>query len=591
MSFDAFMIRAVAHELDRALSGARVEKVLQPSKDEIFLALHRDSEHMRLQINAGPRAPRIGLTRENPENPKVPPMFCMLLRKHLTGAKIDRVFQKDFERVIEIEFETYDEMGFFTKRRLITEIMGRYSNAVLCTDDYKILNALRPVDFTTSSKRQLLAQMQYEMPPAQDKRDPMKETEEGFGAALGGEPLTDKSIMRVYSGISPLTARELIHRAEKTGEINVFSLWGEMKRVIDLANAHLYEPTLVQGLDGKGIDFSCFPITQYGAAAKTVAYQALGELTDAFFAENERREREKQRAYATERLMKNAEARLTKKLELQQKELEDTEKKSEYKQKADLITANIYRFSGKNERITVIDYVDDGNGSYLEKEVELKIERGLTAAEAAQKLYKKYNKAKNAEIEISAQIKKGEAELQYVRSVLDALSRCEGQAELDEIRLELTEAGYIKAAAEERRKAPAKGKKPQNPQKQLKSPLKFTTSTGLTVLVGKNNLQNDYLTFKVAAKNDWWFHVKGVPGSHTVLISDGREPDDDELTEAAVLAAKNSKAADEDKVLVDFTRIKNVKKPSGARPGFVIYEGYRTALVSPKNAPGNGEKI
>jgi predicted ribosome quality control (RQC) complex YloA/Tae2 family protein len=339
------------------------------------------------------------------------------------------------------------------------------------------------------------------------------------------------------------------------------------------------------------MEFSSFSVTQYGSAAKTVKYTTFGELTDAFFAENERREREKQRAYATEKLMKNAEARLMKKLELQQKELEDTEKKSEYKQKEDLITANIYRFSGKNERITVIDYIDDGNGGYLEKEVELKIERGLTAAEAAQRLYKKYNKAKNAEIEISAQIKKGEEELQYVRSVLDALSRCEGQSELDEIRLELTEARYIKSATEEKKKATSKGKKPQNTPKQLKSPLKFTTSTGLTVLVGKNNLQNDYLTFKVAAKNDWWFHVKSVPGSHTVLLADGREPSDEELTEAAVLAAKNSKAADQDKVLVDFTRIKNVKKPSGARPGYVIYEGYRTALVSPKSAPENGENL
>ena len=587
MSFDAFMVRAVAHELDRILSGARVEKVLQPSKDEIFLALHRDSEHFKLQINAGARAPRIGLTNESPENPKVPHMFCMRMLNHLTGAKINRVFQRDFERVIEIEFETYDEMGFFTKRRLIMEIMGRYSNTVLCTDEYKILNALRPVDFTTSSKRQLLAQMRYEMPPSQDKKDPFTETKDEFLRRFASEEeITEKSIMGVYSGFSPLTARELVFRSiGADGKTDVLVLWGEFEGLLERSRQHDYSPTLLLDSTGEPRDFSCFDIKQYSGAMKTVAFSTLGEVTDGFFAENERRDRERQRAYATEKLLKNTESRLQKKLELQRNELKDTEKKAEYKQKADLITANIYRFKGKNEKITVIDYIDDGNGGYIEKEVELKVERGLTAADAAQKFYKKYNKAKNAEIEITAQIQKSEAELEYVRSVLDALSRCNGQADLD-----LTEAGYIKAMNEERKKAPKNGKKPQSTQKQLKSPLKFTTTTGLTVLVGKNNLQNDHLTFKVAMKNDWWFHVKGVPGSHTVLLTDGRDPTDEELTEAAVLAAKNSKASDQDKVLVDFTRIKNVKKPSSARPGFVIYEGYRTALVSPKNAPENGEK-
>lgn len=582
MSFDAFMIKAVANELDRVLSGARVEKVLQPSKDEIFLVLHRESEHWRLQINAGPRAPRIGITKENPENPKVPPMFCMLMRKHLTGARINRIFQKDFERVIEIELETYDEMGFFTKRRLITEIMGRYSNAVLCTDEYKILSALRPVDFTTSSKRQLLAQMQYEMPPSQDKTDPVKETEQGFATAMGECVLDEKSLIKRYLGISPLLAREIVYRAEQKSDLNVFGVWGELKSFTEQAERGDFKPTIVKDAEGRPIEFSCFEVRQYGTAAITEELSDFGNLTDAFFAETERAERERQRAYATEKMLKNAEARLEKKLDVQLKELADTEKKAEYKQKADLITANIYRFSGRNEKITVIDYVDDGNGGYIEKEIELKIERGLTASEAAQKLYKKYNKAKNAEIEIKAQISKGEAELEYVRSVLDALSRCAGQSELDEIRLELTEAGYIKASVEQRKKAPQNGKKTQNTQKQLKNPIKLVTSGGFTVLIGKNNLQNDQLTFKTATKNDWWFHVKNVPGSHAVLLVDGNEPGDQDLTEAASFAAANSKAADQDKVLVDYTRIKNVKKPSGARPGYVIYEGYRTALVSPK---------
>lgn len=579
MSFDAFMVRAVAFELDRVLCGARVEKVLQPSKDELFLVLHKDSEHFRLQINAGARAPRIGLTSESPENPKVPPMFCMLMRKHLTGAKVSRVWQRDFERVIEIELETYDEMGFYTKRRLISEIMGRYSNAVLCTDDYKILNALRPVDFTTSRKRQLLAQMTYEMPPSQEKANPFLETKEGFFERFSGVgEITDKDICSEYIGFSPLTARELIFR----GGNDKSRVWGELESLIGLANANDYEPTLVVDESGRPREFSCFGIKQYDSCFNTVKKSTLGELTDAFFAENERRERERQRAYTTEKLLKNIESRISKKLEIQRSELKDTEKKSEYKQKADLITANIYRFSGKSEKLVVTDYVDDGNGGYTEKQVELTLDRGSTAPKTAQRLYKKYNKAKNAQIEISAQIKKGEAELEYVRSVLDHLSRASGQSELDEIRMELADAGYIKPLADERKKQCSGSKKPKEVKKQLKSPLKLTTSGGFTVLVGKNNLQNDYLTFKIANKNDYWFHVRNIPGSHTVIICEGAEPTENDLTEAAVIAAKNSKASDQDRAEVDFTRIKNVKKPSGARPGYVIYDNYNTAIVSPK---------
>lgn len=570
------MVRAVAAELDVRLVGARVEKVLQPSKDEIFLALHRESEHFRLGINAGAQSPRIGLTAEAPENPKVPPMFCMLLRKHLTGARIESVRQIDFERVIEIEFETYDEMGYFTKRRLITEIMGRYSNTVLCDENYKILSALRPVDFSTSRKRQLLPQMTYEMPPSQDKTDPFAETEEGFfGAFADRDTLTEKDIMSRYTGFSPISARELIKSASGGAYADKSTVFEAFKGLLDRTRKCKFTPTMIFAPDGRAVDIYCFELTRNGENVTHRCFETFGELTDGFYAENERREREKSRAHSTERVLRNAENRLVKKLELQRKELKDTEKKSEYKQKADLITANIYRFNGKAEKITVIDYVENADGGYDEVEVELTLERGLTPVAYSQKLYKKYAKARNAETEIAAQIEKGEGELRYVRSVLDALSRCSGQNELDEIRAELTETGYIKSAAKEQKK----GKKPPE-KRQLKSPLKTLTSGGFTVLTGKNNLQNDYLTFKLASKSDYWFHVKGIPGSHTVLFCEGREPSAQDLTEAAQTAAKNSKAAGQDRVEVDYTRIKNVRKPAGARPGFVIYEGYSTAIVS-----------
>ena len=573
MSFDAFMLRAVAHELNERVAECRVEKILQPSKDELTLLLHREGKHIRLQINAGAAAARIGITSVTPENPKVPPNFCMLARKHLTGAKIESIRQLGFERAVEILFETYDEMGFLTKRRLICEIMGRYSNAVLCDKDYKILNAMRPVDFTTSRKRQLLPQMLYEMPPAQNKKDPLTETKEGFFASVG--EVSDKTLMSVYGGMSPLTAREICHRAGEDADLN--ALWESLSETVRAALENRYVPTLVLNEKGEPQEFSPFPIKQYGSLYKTVAYETLGEVTDGYFAERERADRERQRAHDTERLLKNIEGRLIKKLELQKKELKDTEKKSEYKLKADAITANIYRLKDHAEKMTLPAYVEDENGEYVETEVVVNFERGLTPAQYAQKLYKKYNKAKNAEREISLQIEKGEQELVYIRSVQYALSRINGQEELTEIQSELSAAGYGKKEKTEIKKQGKKNYQQKAPK--INSPLKFTTEGGFTVLVGKNNLQNDHITFKLAMKNDYWFHVKNVPGSHTVLLAEGREPSNADITEAATLAARNSKASGEARIEVDYTRVKNVKKPSGAKPGFVIYEGYNTAVI------------
>lgn len=573
MGFDAFMLRAAVSELNGKITDARVEKIVQPSRDELSLLLHKEGRHIRLQINAGASASRIGITETSPENPKVPPNFCMLMRKHLTGARVEAVRQLGFERAAEIIFETYDEMGFLTKKRLICEIMGRYSNAVLCDKDGRILNALRPVDFTTSRKRQLLPQMMYEMPPAQDKRDPLTETEEGFLASVT-EPSAE-GLTSVYGGMSPLTAREICFRAGEGADKS--RLFRAFLEIVTLSLENRYAPTLILNDRGEPCDFSPFEIKQYGGIYKTKSYASLGELTDAFFAERERQSRERQRAHSTERLLKNAETRLVKKLELQKKELADTEKKSEYKLKADAITANIYRLKDRAESAVLTAYTEDGEGNYSETEVRVVFERGLTPAQYAQKLYKKYNKAKNAEREISAQIEKGTRELEYIRSVQYALAGINGQEDLAEIQRELSSAGYMKKEGAENKKQGKKGGAQKLPS--IKSPMRFVTSGGLTVLVGRNNLQNDQLTFKLAGKNDLWFHVKNVPGSHTVLICDGKAPSDADITEAATLAAKNSKASDEARVAVDYTKIKNVKKPNGARPGFVIYDNYNTAFI------------
>lgn len=575
MSFDAFTVGAVVAELNKKTVGARVEKVLQPSKDELFFVLHKESEHFRLQINAGAQAARIGLTAETPENPKAPPMLCMLLRKHLTGAKISEIRQIGFERAVEIAFEAYDEMGFLTVRRLIAEIMGRYSNAVLCDSEYSILGVLRPVDFTTSSKRQMLPGMKYELPPFQDKLNPLNESREGFLSRMKNkEIISAKDISDSYMGFSPLLARE----ASANGNNGVLAVWGAFERLIECVKNEEYSPTLICDADGKPTDFSCFDIKNIPTGCVAVKKKSFGELTDAFFAEKERRQREKNRAQQTERLMKNAQSRIEKKLSIQRQELKATEKKSEYKQRADIITANLYKFTGGVKKATLTYYVEDGNGEYVEKELEVALDNGKSAPATAQMLYKKYAKAKNAEKQIAMQIEKGEAELAYVLSVLDALGRICGQNDLEEIRAELAEMGYIRSVLT--KKEQSKGTNNANKKKRIGEPLRFVTSGGFTVLVGKNNIQNDHLTFKIAAKNDYWFHVKGVPGSHTLLVCADKEPAYTDITEAAVIAAKNSKAAEQDKAEVDYTRVKNVKKPSGARPGYVIYDSYKTAIVA-----------
>lgn len=598
MSFDAFMTRAVVKELAELMIGARVERVLQPSKEEIFLLLHKESKHFRLQLNASPSSPRFGLTSESPENPQVPPIFCMLMRKHLTGAVLTSVTQLALERAVKLSFETYDEMGFFTERHLICEIMGRCSNIILCENaadlaektpfsELKIIACLRPVDFTTSSKRQLLGGMLYEPPPPQDKLNPLLVSEAEFreiaASFVSEQPQTTdlKSFfLGNFLGFSPLLAKELAFRAERK---QAESLTQALEKVFfDFKNdiiSEKFTPTLISNVDGEPIEFACFDVTSY--EDKIISHpESFNELTDAFFAQHERIAREKSRAAETSRILSNAENRLIKKLKAQKKELADSEKGEQYRREADLIIANIYKLKRGDTEATLTDYSDyHEDGSY--GEVRIKLDPRLTPSMQAQKLYKKYAKSQNAKEQLTKQLENGEQELIYIRSVIDLLSRIRGQSDLDEIRSELTDSGYIKAHAKNTKNSSGKQKNKKAPAP--RPPKCFVTqSGGFTVLVGRNNIENDRLTFKTANKSDLWFHVKNFPGSHTVMLLDGAEPSEHDIEEAAIIAAQNSSVAGETKVAVDYTQIKNVKKPSGAKPGFVIYNTYRQIIVSAK---------
>ena len=569
MAFDAGMVGAVAHEISIKTVGARVEKVYQPEKDELVLAIHTKEGNLRLSIAAGASNPRIGFVKRQKENPPTPFLFCTLARKHLTGAKILSVRRVDFERVIEITLDCRDEMGFFETKYLYAEIMGKYSNLVLTDKDKKILGVLRPVDFTTSAKRQLLGGMFYELPPKQDKLSPLELDEEEFFRRQEKSPdmATDKFITANYMGISSLVAREIACRSVAVIGMAPKAVWKAFSALMEEVKADRYTPVILFE-NGKPLEYSFTDITQYGELCEKGYRHSVSEVIEEFFDARDNLDHSKKRASDLFKMVTNARTRLAKKLALQEGELAECAKKEDFRRMGDLITANMYQLKRGMTVVKVIDYYDEEM-----PEVEITLDPRLSPSQNAQSYYKKYNKAKNAERELTLQIAAAREELAYIDSVADALERAVGQSELDEIRRELQGAGYGAKIRKVTAQKPVKTK-----------PLEYTTSGGYRLLCGKNNLQNEHITHRVAGKSDWWFHVKNAPGSHVVMFLDGREePSAKDFTEAASLAAYHSSLADGESVAVDYTEIRYIKKPVGGKPGFVTYTTYWTAYVTPKD--------
>ena len=581
MAFDAGMLACTLAEIRKQALGARVERVFQPSKDEIVLQTRSLSGGKRLLINAGSNNPRIGFTEIARENPATPPMLCMLLRKHLQGAKLAEVKQIGFERVAVLSFEGRDEMGFAAVRKLYCEIMGKYSNLIFTDGNDKILSVLTPVDFSTSSRRQVLPGMTYELPPAQDKTNPLTVDADGFDRLLSSAPSdakAEKWILLTFLGVSAAVAREVVYRASGStdalvGDCDPRALRERFLTLTADLRADRYAPCLV--LDGaKPVEYAFLPLTQY-TGYEIRPFDSAGELLDAYFGARDREQSIRQRAADILQILTAADARIRKKLSLQKAELADCEKGADYKKQADLITANLHLLSRGQSRAELTDYDDyRPDGSFGTCVVQL--DSRLSPAANAQRLYKKYNKSKTARVELSKQIALGETELSYLDTVFDSLSRAETSADLGEVREELYRSGY--ASRMKRYVAPKKQPTP--------TVAEFVTSGGYRVLCGKNNVQNDYITHRLAGKNDYWFHVKNLPGSHTVLLTDGKEPSERDFTEAAEIAACFSKAADGQNVEVDYTQVKNLRKPAGAKPGFVIYHTNWSCVVTP-----NAEKV
>lgn len=571
MAYDAGMLRCIVNEIN-ANGASKVEKIYQPVNDEIVILLHVGRENLRLLINAGSNYPRMNFTDAKTENPVKAPMFCMLLRKHLGGAKLLRASQLGYERACELEFETYDEMGFKSKKYLICEIMGKYSNIILTDHSKKIISALKVVDFSTSAQRQILPGMIYELPPKQDKYNPLDITQEQFLEIYKKSNLEmkcEKFITSNFLGIATPVARQIAFECTRDidvilGDVSPQQLQKAFFYVIDRLKSAQAEACLTYSNDKIPLEYSYIPIDFYGTDVIVEKFESFSQMVDSFYSKKSKNERIRQKSSDILRLLTNAQARVTKKIAIQTQELENCSKSEEFKLKGDLITANIYLMKRGQDKISVVNYYEDTCPM-----VEIDLDSRLSPAQNAQRYYKKYNKSKNAKIELTKQLELARIELEYIDTVFESLSKAETESDLSEIRDELYQSGYAS-----RMKNYSLGKQ------HAPKPLKFKTSGGYTVLCGKNNKQNDYITTKLASKTDWWFHVKNLPGSHVLMQCDGEEPPEKDFTEAAEIAALYSKAQG-DNIAVDYTLAKHVKKPSGSKPGYVIYHVNWTAYVTP----------
>ena len=567
MPLDAICLQGVVGELAPQLTGSRIEKIQQPARDQIILLL-RGSR--RLFLNAGANQPRIHLTEQLRDNPSQPPMFCMLLRKHLSGGIIESVRQEPLERVVTLTVLSSDEMGERSRFTLVWEGMPRRANLILCDRDGRIIDCLRRVDLEAEQDRQVLPGLFYRLPTRQDKRSPLSVTEEEFAALLeraAPDAPLDGWLLDTFTAISPLVARELTVRACGSTDAPASqgnALWDVFSRWQRDVNENTFTPTLIKR-NGSLADFTYGPVTQYGTYAETEVYDSFSHLLDDFYEKREQAERVKQKGRDLLKTATTARDRVRRKLAAQEKELAACQDRDHLRICGELITANLYRMERGQSRLTAQNYYDENCA-----DVDIPLDVRLSPQENAARYFKQYAKAKTAEKYLTAQLQKGGEELQYLESVLQELAQAESEQDFNDIRTELTDGGYLRG----------RGKKQPGFQRASK-PREFRSSAGLRILVGRNNRQNDRLTTKDADKRDIWLHTQKIHGSHVILCTGGTEPDEQSLMEAASLAAYFSQAQGSTKVPVDYTPVKFVKKPAGAKPGMVVYTTYQTMLADP----------
>lgn len=570
MPLDAICLQAVVQELRPQLLGLRIDKVQQPARDQVILLLRGNR---RLLLNAGASAPRIQLTEISRENPAEPPMFCMLLRKHLVGARVADVLQPPLERMVQLELDITDDFGQPGKRTLVLEAMGRRSNLILLDGEGRIIECMRRVDTDMSATRQVLPGLYYEPPAATDRLPVLEETEEGFREKLASanpERQIDAFLLDHYFGISPLMARELAFRTTGGTDTHIFgldnaeegNLWAELSNFISAVKENDFTPYTLKK-DGHPMDFSCFPVHQYGSAVEQERYESFSVLLDSFYEVRERQERVRQRGADLLRTVNTNRDRLRRKLAMQEKDYAETQNRDHLRICGDLITSNLYRMERGQSKLVCENFYDENCG-----EITIQLDPLLTPQQNAAKYYKRYTKAKTAERYLREQMEIAQRDLEYLGSVLESIEHGETEQDFIDIRSELKDAGFLRKQGKKEQKRPSK-------------PREFRTSSGFKVLVGRNNRQNDRLTLKDADHWDVWLHTQKIHGSHVILCTEGQDVDDDTLVEAAKIAAWYSQARESGNVPVDYTPVKYVKKPAGARPGMVIYHTCQTINVTP----------
>ena len=609
MAFDAMFLSAVLGEVRDRCLGARIDKIHQPSRDTLILHLKSREGREKLLFAANPTAPRLHLTTASPENPPEPPMFCMLLRKHLLGAKLADISQPPMERAATFTFDCTDEMGFPVQKRLVAELMGRTCNLYLLSPEGRILDCLRRIGLDESAKRAALPGLNYVKPEPVRKIDPkLGPLFEGAGTAqavTGGVALSQENtpsdppgaghlpqggrqgltprdyvnllakpgadllsdrLMDELGGLSPLVCREaaLFAAGSTDARIDGLDVDTAAEKLSLFFHEHLHHPApyYYAQADGTPKQFAFCPIRQYGECKQA---ESFGALLDMYYTVRDRKDAMRQKGQAVRKTVQNLCTRLTRKLAIQEKELEATYDRERLRQLGDIVTANIHRIVKGQTVISCEDFYDEEM-----KAIDIPISPILSPQQNAAKFYKDYAKLKNAEKELTHQIELGENELHYLKSVLDELNRAQTEAELEEIRRELQEGGYLRAEAGRKKVKAAK-----------LAPMRFESTDGYPIYVGRNNKQNDELTFKLARKDDIWCHASKVHGSHVIISCGGTTPPDDTITQAAQLAAYYSETSGGQNIPVDVTAVKQVKKIPNGKPGMVIYHTYKTVIANP----------
>ncbi len=574
MALDGIVISNIVHELTEKIVGGRIDKIYQPEGDEIVLSIRHQKTSYKLLLSSLANMPRIHFTDVPKKNPLNPPNFCMLLRKHIIGGRILKVVQPHFERIVELYIEHLNDLGDRCVKILIVEIMGRHSNIIFCDEDKRILDSVKHVSAHISSVREVLPNRPYTYPPSKDKLNPT----EPLSLDVFSEKLQEKkaiilkALYFTFNGISPVISEELCYLASINSSSHIEELTSEdYKRLyevfttlMDTIKNEQFTPNIIS-LDGQSYEeFSSIPLTSYGSDYMTT-YDSISQVLDAYYAKSSNSSRINQKSSDMKKLISTNLERCYKKLDLQLKQIKDTEGRDKYKILGELITANIYAIKEGDESLTTTNY-------YTNEEVTIALKPNLTPSENAAKYYDRYNKLKRTSVALTEHIKDTQAEIDHLESIQSSLSFVDAEEDLLLIRQELMEYGYLRFRKNKNKKALEKSK-----------PFHYKTSDGFDIYVGKNNLQNDELTTKVAASLDWWFHTKEVPGSHVIVRTGGQELSDTAFEEAAALAAFYSKANGSSKVAVDYTLKKHIKKPAGSVPGYVIYHTNFSMYVEPSD--------